>query len=320
MSKAQSLSDPGQEAPEAIRPPHDCYEAEILFRIWRRLHHKNEHFVMAIVGREGSGKSFTSMRLADEIDPTFNVDRVIFDIGELIQLLKDGDHEPGNAYVLDEAGVSLGRRTWQERGQILANQAMQLIRSHNLALFFTLPALGELDSQTQNRLQAFYEITDKVPDEYVEGKWKYIDPDRTGQRGYDGQKYPRMWANGVKKRVTRLKFTPPDPGLVDEYLQEKSKHQQEFYEETLAELGYGDDEEQDDEADTAIDVKAVADEIIEEGVDEFVSIHGGNKQPYIDSGLIEIEYDTSRRNSKKIKTLLEKKLGGEVPQPHTPQG
>jgi hypothetical protein len=37
-----------------------------------------------------------------------------------------------------------------------------------------------------------------------------------------------------------------------------------------------------------------------------VSIHGGNKQPYIDPALIEADYGVSGREAKKVKSLLER--------------
>lgn len=305
MSKSttspKKRSETARRVPEALQRPHDCFEAEILRRVWDRLNRRNEHFMCAIVGREGSGKSHTAIRLASEIDPTFSHDRVIFDVAELLRILKDGEHEPGNAYVLDEAGVSLGVRTWQERGQILANQAMQLIRDHNLALIFTLPRLGELDSQTQGRLQAFYEITRKEPDVRVIGKWKYMKPDRSDHSGNILKPFPKIRRNGVVHEVRRLSFSPPDPALVEPYQDRKREYQNEFYEQVIDEL---EDDDTDDSG--GKDPKEVVDQVKEDGIGRFVSIHGGNKQPYIDGDMIQMEYDLSVRDTKKVKKLLER--------------
>ncbi len=304
MSKAQNHSEGEQDqeaqVPPALRGPHDCYEAQILRRVWNRLHRRNEHFVMALVGREGSGKSLTSLRLAKEVDPSFNADRVIFDVSELLRILNEGDHEPGNAYVLDEAGVSLGVRTWQDRSQVLANQALQLVRSHNLALFFTLPALGELDSQAQNRLQAFYEIRQKVPDEYVEGKWKYIQPDRTAETRNLKTPFPRVYENGVRKRVTTLKFRPPDEELAEAYKERKSQHQQEFYEETLAEF----EEDEEEAVNEEIPAPKIAEEILDVGYKQYVREINNGTQRVLDKSLIRKDYDVSTRKAKDIKNMV----------------
>lgn len=270
-------------------------------RVWDRVNRDNEHFMGVIVGREGSGKSYTAMKIANKVDPSFNADRVIFDVKDLLEVLRDGDHEPGNFYVLDEAGVSLGRRTWQDRAQILANQALQLIRSHNLGLVFTLPRLSELDSQTEGRLQAILEIITKVPDEYVETKWKWVDPDRIDSRGNILKKYPRRRQDGYKKRITRNAIAPPeDEELIATYEERKRDFQEQMYAETIEAL---EPEEEEDE----MSAKDVAKEIeSEDRVPEFMSEHGVTGKPYIDAELVRAEYELSHRDAKAVKSLLEK--------------
>lgn len=288
--------------PDELRVPHESYEAEVLRRVWDRLNKRNEHAMIAFVGEEGSGKSYTAQKVAKAIDPTFTADRVMFEISELLKILRDGDHEPGNVYVLDESGVAFGNRTWQERGQILANQALQLIRSHNIALFFTLPRLGELDSQTKGRLQAYYEITKKRPDEYVEGKWKYLDPDRSGYSGDIYEKFPRIYRDGQKIKVRKLKFAPPPDELVAPYEERKQEYQEEVYERTISELEDSEIEEEEDEKGP----KDIAQEIKDDGLDDVVSIHRGHNKPQIDADLIRLEYDVSTRAAKTVKKLLER--------------
>jgi len=297
-----SSTDSATQPPENLEEPYSHVEFQVLRDIWDRLHMTDQHAMICLVGEEGSGKSLTSLRLAQEIDPTFNADRVIFDVAELLRILNEGEHEPGQAYVLDEAGVSLGRRTWQERSQILANQALQLIRSHNLALFFTVPRMGELDSQTIGRLQAFYEITDKVQDQYVRGKWKYLDPDRTDSTGTIYHKKPRIPIDGIttQRRVDYLKFRPPTGDVVKEYKKQKQAHQNEVYSETLSEVD--DDEEEEEE----LSPHDVVEQIVSKGPDHIVSIHGGHNKPVFDTDLIKLEYDTTVREAQTIKKLLDR--------------
>jgi len=257
-----------------------------------------------IVGREGSGKSYTAVKIANNIDPTFNADRIIFDVAELLQVLKEGDHEPGNFYVLDEAGVQFGRRTWQDRAQVLANQALQLIRSHNLGLIFTLPRLSELDSQTEGRLQAVIEVVGKVPDEFVTVKWKFLDPDRVDSNGNILKKYPRRRQNGYLKRVTRNKFAPPeDEELIAGYEANKEVFQERVYEETIEALNGGEGE---DEEDDSMSLQEVAKDAEDNGLGQFISSHGNTGKPYVDKGLIRAEYELSHADARTVKTILEK--------------
>lgn len=302
MSKTETASEP----PEPLQPPYEQPEPYVLRSLWDRLHRQNKHAMVALVGEEGSGKSLTACRMASEIDPAFGADRVLFDVGELLQILHDGDHEPGQAYVLDEAGVSLGRRTWQERSQILANQALQLIRSHNLALFFTIPRLGELDSQAQGRLQAFFEIRSKNEGQYVIGSWYNMDPDRRDETGTIYTEKPRIeQPDGPNIRVDFLKIAPPPNELAGEYLEQKRAHQKDVYERTLKEMG--DREDTDEEAEAERSVQEIAESI--DNAEQYVSEHPVNKTEYVDKDLLKLEFDLTDRDARTLQKLLRRRLG-----------
>lgn len=257
-----------------------------------------------IVGREGSGKSHTAIKIASTVDPTFTAERVMFDVTELLEVLRNGDHEKGNFYVLDESGVQFGRRTWQDRGQVLANQALQLIRNHNLGLVFTLPRLGELDSQAQGRLQAFYELLEKEDGKYVDGKWKWMDPDRADDTGTIYKKFPRRRENGKVKRITSIAFTPPADEIIEPYEEKKSAFQDEFYKKTIEELS---DEEKSEEEDEK-SVQEWATEIANNGIEQVISKHGNTGEKYINKELIHVQYDVTKNNARAVKALLDKQI------------
>jgi hypothetical protein len=292
--------------PEPLRKPNDANEPWLLRRVWDRLNKRNEHFMMAIVGREGSGKSYTAIRIADAIDPRFDAQNVLFEVDELLRRLRDGDFEQGDMLVLDEAGVSFGKRTWQDRSQVLANQALQLIRSHNIGIITTLPRATELDSQYAGRLQCYYEITNKVPDEYVEGKWKFLDPDRTFADGTTYEKYPRRRESGWKKRIKNFAFAPPRDEVVVAYEEEKEEFQREMYEETLEELGDGDGDDDDgltEPSEIAEDIRANG------GAQQYVREINNGAQRILDKNAIGEDYGVGRKRAKRVKTQLLPEVG-----------
>jgi len=61
-------------------------------------------------------------------------------------------------------------------------------------------------------------------------------------------------------------------------------------------------------------LKDIAAAIKEEGLDHVVGMHGGWNKPYIDPGLIQIEYDLSVRDAKTVKKLLERDSEVSVPE------
>lgn len=280
--------------PVALRKPHSQPVEKILHDCWARMNVKNEHFVLSVVGREGAGKSHTAIKLGALLDEQFSPNQILFGADELLKLLRDEEYRPGGVYVLDEAGVSFGSRTWQEKAQVKANQALQLIRSHNIGLVFTLPRLSELDSQTEGRLHAFYEITRKVEGKFVRGKWKWVYPDRTGKTGEIYQQYPRT----EDGKITSVSFEPPGDALVEPYESRKAEFQRKQYDEALGEL-----EEEDDSG--GLSAAEIADSIEEsDSISEYIREINGGAQVVLDKTKIQNDWDVGRPKSKQVKSLL----------------
>jgi hypothetical protein len=176
-----------------------------------------------------------------------------------------------------------------------------LFRS-NLGLLFTLPRLGELDTQAQGRLQAVYELVDKEDGEYVEGKWKWLDPDRMDETGTIYKKYPRRRQDGRVLRVTRLRFRPPSGEIIAPYEERKRAFQEEFYRKTIEQFEDGEAEEEE------ADPKQIAANIADDGVGPFVSEHAANGRRYINLDLIRAEYELTKHEAKAVKSLLERQI------------
>jgi len=277
------------------------YSARIVRqKIWKRMNVDNQHFMAAIVGREGTGKSHSALSLARTVDPSFTADDVFFDPQALLEAFDSDEYGKGNVIVLDEAGVGLGNRSWYDKEQILLNQTLQTVRDDNMGVFFTLPRLEELDSQTIGRLHAFVEMLETHPDEgWASSKWKNINLTRDG-RGQEYKKYTRLNVNGVEKRIKRFAIGAPPSDLVAAYEDRKEAFKRELYEDAID--AYDEDEETDDE----LSPKEVAQEIANEGIDEFVSQNSSTKEAYINKDLIRIEYGLSHSDASAAKKLLEK--------------
>jgi len=279
-------------------------EARILRqKVWRRANVKNQHFMGAIVGREGSGKSYTAVKISELCDPTFNADRVMFDPASFLEQLqewKEKGETQGKAVILDEAGVGVGVRSWYDKEQIKFNKVLQTIRDENMIAWFTLPRLSELDSQTRGRLHAFLEMVDMEPDEWAELKWKNIDPARD-DRDNIYKKYPRLRINGEIRPVKRLRFGPPTQELIDNYEGRKNTFQEELYQDAIDEMN-GEDE------DDGVDTKSLANTIVENKLTEYVSIHNGNKMKYVDKELLRADYELSLNEAKAVKRMIEREV------------
>jgi len=295
---------------QAPKPPEplqkDTVEARLIKdRIWDSMWLENDHFMGVIVGREGSGKSYTGIKLAEVCDPTFDASRVMFDPVKFLKQLKEWKEEnqtQGKMVVVDEAGVGVGVRSWYEKDQILLNQVLQIIRDENMGLIFTLPRLEELDSQTEGRLHAYMEMTIMRTDSWAKLKYLDWDPTRDG-RNKNYREYPDLEIDGYDRPVKRLKVGPPSNDIAKEYERKKSEFQTREYQKAIDEM--------EDDVDDEMSVKEVAMEIADGKMGSYVDRHNQNNTPYINADLIRADYGLSQNDSKGVKALLNRQFSEE---------
>jgi hypothetical protein len=294
------MSDATPPEPLQQLDEHDYSARIVRQKMWKRMNVDNEHFMGAVVGREGSGKSHSAISLAHTVDPSFTADDVFFDPQDLLEAFDSDAYGPGNVIILDEAGVGLGNRSWYDKEQILLNQTLQTVRDDNMGVLFTLPRLEELDSQTIGRLHAFVEMLETYPDDgWALSKWKNIDLTRDG-RGQDYKRYTRLRVEGVNKRITRFAVSAPPDDLVAAYEQRKESFKEDLYEDAIA--AYDDE----DDGDEAASPKEVAEEIVAGDISEYTSEHGGNGRTYVDHELIRSDFGLSHRDAKAAKKIVER--------------
>jgi len=306
------MSDPQPPKPLRQLKPTQYLGRIVKQKMWRRMNVENQHFMAAIVGREGTGKSHSALTLSRLVDPSFTAEDVYFDPQDLLRAFDSDAYGRGDMIVLDEAGVGLGNRSWYDKEQILLNQTLQTVRDDNMGVIFTLPRLEELDSQTIGRLHAFVEMMNVYPDEgWAETKWKNINLTRDG-RSKEFKKYTRLNVNGMQKRVTRCAIAPPPEDLVAAYEARKEAFKAELYEEAIG--AYDDEEEEDD----GTDPEALAEQIIDDGAEPYISKHGGNGRLYVDKDMIRVKHDLSHHDATAVKKLVEQSVDMEaVTQTHT---
>ena len=297
-----NMSDATPPAPLQQLDEHDYSARIVRQKIWKRMNVDNEHFMGAVVGREGSGKSHSAISLARTVDPSFTADDVFFDPQDLLEAFDSDDYGPGNIIILDEAGVGLGNRSWYDKEQILLNQTLQTVRDDNMGVFFTLPRLEELDSQTIGRLHAFIEMLETYPDEgWAVSKWKNINLSRDGQNN-EWKKYTRLRVDGVNKRITRFGISAPPSELVAAYEERKESFKEDLYEDAISAY------DEEEEAAANVEPDDVVEEVLEQNrVDEFVSHHGQTGRAYVDKDLLADEYGLSVRKSNVAKKKIEQR-------------
>lgn len=108
--------------------------------------HKGFNTILLFCGGAGIGKSYGALTLGEELDPTFNIDRVTFFPAEFIrqtQIMKRGEY-----IMIDEPAIAgvLGKRTWYTDMQQALVDVLETFRFKNLTCVFCSINRNLLDS------------------------------------------------------------------------------------------------------------------------------------------------------------------------------
>ena len=98
---------------------------------------KNRNVIALFIGDTGSGKSLSSIRLAERVDPSFNVDRIVFTVQEFVSLVNSG-LSPGSVIIFDDAGLGINARLWQDMNARVFGMLTQGFRYKQLYRFLGL--------------------------------------------------------------------------------------------------------------------------------------------------------------------------------------
>jgi hypothetical protein len=194
----------------------------------KRLLEQNKNWLAVFCGPTGSGKSYCALTTARQIDPEFTIERVVFKIEDLMNLLNSGKLKKGNAIVFDEAGVGIPAREWYSISNKAMGYLMQTFRNLNLAVILTTPNLGYIDTQIRGLFHAYIE-TERIDRKArkVEAKYYFIRATpRTGKIYY---KYPRVFSESGKETIVDAIYIPaPDAKLSSTYEKKKTEFTQQL--------------------------------------------------------------------------------------------
>lgn len=144
---------------ERINAEPNPFVKEILERVWK----KNKNVLIVIVGGTGSGKSYTALRLAYELDPTFSHktlrQRLAYKPDHFFDIVNSGLVK-GQAMIIDEGGVAQDAREWHSFNNKAINQILETFRHENLFVIFAVPALKYIDVGARRLFHYYLEALD----------------------------------------------------------------------------------------------------------------------------------------------------------------
>jgi adenylate kinase family enzyme len=121
-----------------------------------RIEH-NKNALICVFGETGSGKSYLSLSLAEQLDPKFSIERVCFSYKEFMELVQVGRFEKGSVIVIDEAGALLFSRNFNTIINKTIAIILQTFRQDNLIVFFNVPSVKFVDKVARSLFHYYIE-------------------------------------------------------------------------------------------------------------------------------------------------------------------
>jgi ABC-type dipeptide/oligopeptide/nickel transport system ATPase component len=199
--------------------------------IQRRLS-QNRNANLVFVGDTGSGKSYSSISLAEKIDPNFSAERIVFTTLDFLKLI-NSNLPPGSVVIFDDAGLGIPARQWQETSAKIFGKLFQGFRYKNLVSMITVPDLSFIERQSRKLMHLYLEATD------TQGIMKPFRP-FSPFRGEDrlGFRYPTMERGGREIKIKASVYSLPSKQITTDYEAKKLEYMERTNREFQEEMEY----------------------------------------------------------------------------------
>lgn len=257
--------------------------------------------VVLVIGDEGTGKSTFMLQCKAlwKIITGQAEDMASVDVDELLDEVVWGEREeyrnaleerpPRTAVPVMDAAHALYRKEATHPDEIAAEKDLLDVRFKEHLLLLGYQDFGDIPTILGERRAkfAFHLPFDQGP--------------RKGLiRGYGRDALDERWETGDWPEAD---LTDRFPSLEGTELWREFKRRDR--ERKRARMGMSSDDEDADSPADKTDLFEIAEKIKNDGLETVVSVHGGHNRQHIDSDLIELHYDLSVRDAKKVKKLLD---------------
>lgn len=218
----------------------DFYMGKMLGDIIGSKH--NQHCLMAIIGRTGSGKSSAAIQIAYETakymstlnghkpEYYFNIEHVaIITEDEIIRVMKEVKRN--GIYILDDIGVGWNSRKWNSKANIIMNNIIQTFRTWNNLLILTVPDDENIDKVPRNSLRYRIDMKDANFDMgYSLGAMQEV------KRDYKTKKNILPYPKYEGSKFVRVRFERPNDILANEYEKRRESIQAKMQADNIAQM------------------------------------------------------------------------------------
>lgn len=216
----------------ANKPMPDHFKPNFIYRhIWNNVHERDMNATFVIVGTPGKGKSTLALKIAEDIDPSFNTNRVCYSVADIVALLaKKGKEKlrPGSVIMFDEIvneSGSYSRTALSKHNQVM-NFVIANMRARRLILIICLPKFTQLDKDIREvGLTGVFQmlhINRQKNLSTTKFKWRTVNE----MSGGAIDPFPRLYdkKKNKKYKITKIFWGRPSKELEKAYKQKKREY------------------------------------------------------------------------------------------------
>jgi len=212
--------------------------------IKRRINN-NMNFLAIFTGPTGSGKTWSTLSVAEQIDPDFDPrEQLSFNFTGLMRCInKCNDKETilgkkkYKVLIFDEAQTSVNKRDWQSRINKLFLYLLSTFRHQNIIVLFNSPSFDFLDSATMKLIHTEFEVKG-----WDKGKRtthlspKFLQWNADKQKFYKHRLYVAQEGQRGANKLEYWKIPAPSNHIIDPYEQMKTAFTTKLNEQITKEL------------------------------------------------------------------------------------
>lgn len=198
---------------------------------WQITDNKSNVMVV-IIGRPGIGKSTVGQKICVDCDPTFNINRVIYDTESFLKLLVEGDPttgelKAGQAILFDEIVTDQGAdsRSSLSKSNKIMNYINANFRVRRLIVVMCLPSLTQLDKNMREvNVTAIIQVVKKDISNKI-NVCKFLWCNYNPMNQYFMRQFPKLQdKDGQLYKVSKVRIGLPPKEFEEQYEKKKKEY------------------------------------------------------------------------------------------------
>lgn len=194
----------------------------------KKVYRRNENAIIAIVGKTGSGKSYTALSLAEQFEG-FKHENMCFTAKEFFSLINSNKLSKGSVILFDESEVDLDNLTFWDKIARYFAYLMATVRYRNYIIIFTMPYKNDVIKKVRNLVHYTVECTGAKNYNQGYSLVKIFENSANYRTGEVYDKYLRVVQGGKLYKIKYLKVHLPSKETIDYYEFRKHEYVSQLY-------------------------------------------------------------------------------------------